>query len=380
MIFVPSTGQSHSIEIIEDLDGLRGLQSEWDDVAPFSQVEPWQSYSWMESAATAYSRNHLLRIITVRKNNRLTGVAPLVLKRSEQPLKPWRLDFIGGEELKEPNRLISKDPDSSNLLIDAIAAQGMYPLRLSRIPVQNGMIDALQLKFKKAGWITRMMSMPYPYIDLIGNPIKKSLRQDLRRAKRRAEKNGPVRLEVISGADSQNLLEHLQKGFRIEASGWKGRNGTAILASGPRKKFFERYAFRALNQGNLRLSFLLIDTQPVAVHYAVESLKSYWLLNIGFDEKYYECSPGNLLLEESIKIAGKDKLTRYNFLGKEEHWTRRWTTTVQDCLVLAAYRPNMHGLKAMLSDALYVLKKKRKNRQAVARSKEVKTRSDVLKN
>jgi CelD/BcsL family acetyltransferase involved in cellulose biosynthesis len=369
MIFVPALEQSHSIKTIEDIDGLRGLQTEWEQAAPFSLVEPWQSFSWMESAAAAYSTDHLFRVLTVRKNGELTGVAPLVLKRSEQPLKPWRLDFLGAEELKEPNRLIAKDPVSMNLLLDRIASERVYPLRLSRIPVQNAMADHVEAKFKKSGWITRMMSMPYPFLDLTGDPIKKSLRQDLRRARRRAEKYGPLRLEVVGRVDRQELLKHLQTGFQIEASGWKGRNRTAILASQARRDFFERYALGALNQDSLRLCFLMFGAQAVAVQYAVESMDSYWLLNIGYEEKYRECSPGNLLLEESIKIAEANNLVHYNFLGKEEPWTRRWTTTVQDCMILAAYRPNWYGLKAMMSDALYMFFKKRRDRKAVAQSK-----------
>lgn len=369
MIFVPALEQSHLIETIEDIDGLRGLQAEWEQAAPFSQVEPWQSFSWMKSAATAYSFHHLLRVLTVRKNGKLTGIAPLVLKRSGQPFKPWRLDFIGAEELKEPNRLIAKDPLSMNLLLDRIVSEQVYPLRLSRIPVQKAMAEHLKAKFKNAGWITCIMSMPYPFLDLTGSPIKKSLKQDLRRARRRAEKYGTLRLEIVNRVDNQELRKHLQTGFQIEASGWKGRNRTSILANQARRAFFEHYALEALNQDSLRLCFLMIGPRTVAVQYAVESMNSYWLLNIGYEEKYHECSPGNLLLEESIKIAEANNLVRYNFLGKEEPWTRRWTTTVQDCMILAAYRPNWYGVKAMMSDALYMFLKKHRDRKAVAQSK-----------
>src|SRR5436309_7251035 len=186
---------SQEIEIIEDLHTLRGLGPEWNELAPPKDVEPWQSFSWMEAAATAYSQDHLLRVITVRKDGRLSAIAPMVLKPSDQPLKPLRLDFLGGEELKEPNRIIARDPDSLELLVDVIVSQREYPVRLSRIPEDS--INYLESKFKQAGWMTVTLSMPYPYVDLRGNPIKSSLKEDLRRARRKAERLGKVKSEVL---------------------------------------------------------------------------------------------------------------------------------------------------------------------------------------
>jgi len=360
---MPSMLRSQKIEIIENLQGLIGLRSEWNELASPTKVEPWQSFSWNESAAMAYSKNQLLRIITVRKGGKLTSIAPLVLKQSDQVLKPWQLHFIGGEELKEPNRLISADPNSLDFMMDVIASERVYPIRLSRVTNERGTLKYLLSKFKKKGWITSTMHMPYPYLNLVGNPIKKSLKEDLRRARKKAKKYGEVRIKVVSGIKEDKLLEHLERGFRIEASGWKGRNRTAILSNESRREFFERYAHSALREGALRLFFLLIDKEAVAVQYGIEAMNAFWLFNIGYDEKYRECSPGNLLLAESIKAASKNGLARYNLLGKDEPWTRRWTATTQDCLVLAAYRPNLCGIKAMVSDAFYLIQKRIRDRK-----------------
>jgi CelD/BcsL family acetyltransferase involved in cellulose biosynthesis len=312
----------------------------------------------MEAAATACGREQRLRVITVRKDGRLVAIAPLVLKPSEQPFRPLRLDFLGGEELKEPNRFISRDPASLELLVDAVVSERVYPVRLSRVPNDPEDIRLLVTKFRKSGWVTPVLSMSYPYLDLGTNPIRKSLREDLRRARRKAEARGEVRSEAVVAASREELLKHLERAFRIEGSGWKGRNRTAILSNGFRRAFFERYACSAWRDGTLRLSFLRVNDASVAVQYAIESARSYWLLNVGYDEEYRHCSPGNLLLEESIRDAARAGLLRYNFLGKEEPWTSRWTTTVRDCLVLAAYRLNPNGVKAIWSDASYLVAKR----------------------
>ncbi|MHC1696758.1 MAG: GNAT family N-acetyltransferase [Geobacteraceae bacterium] len=349
---------SYKIETIEDRNGLQSLKSAWDEMAPPRNVEPWQSFSWTEAVTTAYCKKNLLRIITIRKDNRLTAIAPLVLKPSAQPLSPLRLDFLGGEELKEPNRFISLDPIATDLLMDAILSERVYPIRLSRLPGDADTLCAILAKFNKEGWITRLLRMPYPYIDLGSTPLKKSLREDLKRARRKAEALGEVRSETVIALGEEELLRHLRKGFRIEASGWKGRDGTAIISSESRKQFFERFASSAWRDGTLRLSFLYINEVAVAFQFAIESAKAYWLFKIGYDENYEHCSPGNLLLGESIEKAARNGLGYYNLLGKEEPWTKRWTTTSRDSFVVAAYRPNVHGFRAITSDALYLVKKR----------------------
>ena len=353
----------HKVAIIEDLNGLRGLEQEWNEIAPPQDAKPWQSFSWVEAAATAFTKNQSLHVITVRKDGRLVAMAPFVLKQSEQLLHPLQLEFLGGVELKEPNGLIALDPTSLELLIDTIVSERVYPIRLSRIPSDLENIHSIITKFKKAGWLTPVMSMPYPYLELVPNPIKKSLREDLRRARRKAERHGEVRAEMVTPATEEELQKYIERVCQIEAAGWKGKNHTAIISNDYRRKFFERYAFSAWKDGTLRLSFLKINGTLVAEHYAMESAKSYWLLNVGYDEEYRHCSPGHLLLEESIKYAAGKGLLQYNFLGKEEPWTARWTNTAQDRFTLAAYRLNAYGMRAMCSDIGHLITKRRDERK-----------------
>ena len=355
--------RSFEIDLIADLDGLSRLRSEWDEMAPAAQVEPWKSYNWMESAAIAFSEFQEKRILTIRKNGRLMAIAPMVVKRSEQMLRPLGLHFLGGEELKEPNSLIYRDPQSLDLLMDVLASEPVLPIRMSRIPNTNGMLSLLKRKFEGNRWVTWFTRMPYPYIELSSNKMKRSLCTDLKRAQRKAEGCGQVRFEMKSESSQERLSEDLKKAFKIEASGWKGQNHSAILYQKSRKKFFEHYANSSRTEGALRLSFLNINDESFAVQYAVESMNNYWLMNIGYNETVRWCSPGNLLLEHSLKAAQERGVVRYNLLGKIEPWTLRWTQAAQDCIVFAAYRPNLLGLKTMFSDAWYLICRPLSNRK-----------------
>jgi len=347
----------YTIKIITDIDMMDDLAAEWNELAPPGSVEPWQSFSWHRSVAKGNEKTSFLRIFTVRKNGRLLAIAPMVLRQSEQPLKPQRLGFLGEEELKEPNWFVGSDPGALNMLVDVISEEQVHPVRLSRIPSDYESLFSIVEKFKNRGWITKIAHMPYPFLNLGGDTIKKSLQKDLKRARKKAQKYGTLSLKVISDKEQDNLQQYLKEFLHIEASGWKGHNQTAILSNNSRKKFFENYAISAFKDGVLRLFFLMLDGKAVAVQYGVESANAFWLLNIGYDEQYRDFSPGNLLLEESIQYASKNDLIHYNLLGKDEPWTRRWTTTSRDSIILAAYKLNYYGMKAILSDILYLSQK-----------------------
>jgi len=64
------------------------------------------------------------------------------------------------------------------------------------------------------------------------------------------------------------------------------------------------------------------------------------------------------VIQDSASPGYRAGLRRYNLLGKEEPWVKRWTPKSRDSLVLAAYRPNFHGVRAILSDAFFLLNKR----------------------
>ncbi len=360
---IATQSTSGEVHIIDDLCGLDSLRSEWNHIFPAKDVEPWQSFSWIRSAAFAFNGNHSLRIITVRKNRKLSAIAPMVVKPSEQPLRPKQLHIIGAEELKEPNRLIYQDKHSLELLANEIAKEKVYPIRLSRISINDPFFNVILQKLKENGWLIRILKMPYPYIDLRQWRVKKSLKNDLKRSQNKALSFGDIRYCLVDQFSKSNLELMLESLFKIEGSGWKGQNRSAIISNDSRKVFFEKFANESIKNGTLRLNFLNIGNQNVATQYAIATQKAFWLLNIGYDESFRSCSPGNLLLFASINGAIQNGLSYYNLLGKVEPWTQRWTNKDRGCFVISAYRANSHGFRAMLSDALYLARKRYQKRK-----------------
>src|SRR5579885_2869811 len=180
----------HDVDTLTDLAGLLNLRDCWSVLAPSRTTEPWQSFNWIVACAESDRKIRRFHLVTVRYRGKLTAIAPFALRESSQPLHPLRLDFLGGEDIKEPNHFVSSNPESLELLVESLASERTYPIRLSRIPNERSLIEVVNRTFRARGWLTRMMSVPYPYLDLDDGSslIKKSLEEDLRRARRKAEK------------------------------------------------------------------------------------------------------------------------------------------------------------------------------------------------
>jgi CelD/BcsL family acetyltransferase involved in cellulose biosynthesis len=174
-------------------------------------------------------------------------------------------------------------------------------------------------------------------------------RSDLRRAMRTAGTMGPVTFDVARPTPGE-LGPLLDEAFRVEAGSWKGRAGTALASDSVRAPFYRWYAAAACRTGNLLVCFLRIGGKAAAMQIAVTCGERFWLLKIGFDDAFARCSPGTLLIRETVRYAASQGMQAYEFLGVDEPWTRMWTERVRPCVSLRAYPANWHGLSGLATD------------------------------
>ena len=218
------------------------------------------------------------------------------------------------------------------------------------------MLAALRENFKPRGVLITRPATGYPWIELDASwtePERKlspSRRSSIRRAQRKAEEIGAIRFDILSPSPNE-LPALLMDALRIEAASWKGRNGSALLSDPDRRRFFEQYAAIASEKGILRLCFMSIGGQPAATQLAVESGGGFWLLKVGYDETFARCSPGNLLMLETLRYAAHRALRSYEFLGSAEPWTEIWTDRIRPSVSVWAYPNNFRGAAAFVWDA-----------------------------
>jgi CelD/BcsL family acetyltransferase involved in cellulose biosynthesis len=326
----------------------------WNGVATERRT-PMQQHLWARAAAEALSPTEHVGVVTVGPTDQPTALAPLARSDSGPP----RLRLLGAEELGESVEVCYRDEAA----LEALAAglvRTRLPLSFGHYLADTPFIETLRRAYKGRGIVVAKM-LPMrgsPSIELDESWIEPEQhfssrrRSDFRRMRRNAEKLGTVTTEILQPSPTE--VEPLfEEAMAVEATGWKGRSGTAIRIDQRLERFFRRYTQLACEAGILRMCFLRIDGKAVAMQLAVETDERFWLFKIGYDESYARCSPGNLLMRETIRHAARRGLKSYEFLGKEAPWTELWTQTARPLVALRTYPFNLAGLAALGADSLH---------------------------
>jgi CelD/BcsL family acetyltransferase involved in cellulose biosynthesis len=207
----------------------------------------------------------------------------------------------------------------------------------------GGAGQALHAAATQAGLAAgRWPSICSPYITLpaaSGDAIEfgsTKFRANLRRRRRRLNEQGKVTLERIDGGPS--LQRQLEDGLRLEARGWKGSAGTAIVQDPATLGFYLALAHHAAARGMLRLWVMRLDGRAIAFHFALEHGGRYLLLKPAYDESLAACSPGQLLMQDVLADCLRRGLREFDFLGPDMPWKRDWTTATRGHAWLFAFR------------------------------------------
>lgn len=266
-----------------------------------------------------------------------------------------RLEHAGPRQLFEPSDFRCESEADREAALDQVAATG-YPVALLRVPTASPTIAALRRRYRV---VLVRDADACPFIELEGEPeqlLAKRLREDLRRAARKAARLGDVEATVHEpSSDEADAL--LDTAFDVEQRSWKGRTGTALALDAGRAAFYRRYARSAAADGKLRVALLEIAGEAAAMQIAVEQDGAFWLLKIGYDERFAQASPGQLLLLETLRWSSARGLARYEFLGKAADWTRAWTQRERPCSTVYAYPASGRGAVRLARDAAAALQR-----------------------
>jgi hypothetical protein len=115
-------------------------------------------------------------------------------------------------------------------------------------------------------------------------------RKELRRQEKRLAEAG--RLEYVTLGPDGNVAEWVEAFLGLEASGWKGKEGTALALRGPDRAFFQEVAAAAFQRNRLMMLGMYLDGRPIALKCNFLAGPGSFAFKIAFDENYARYSPG----------------------------------------------------------------------------------------
>ncbi len=322
-----------TVECVSGLAALDALAAVWNSVVERAGLKhPFVTYEWVRAWCEAQIDPAHLRCYTVRAGEAVVGIAPVIEERRGPggllltrrgvscPHTP-RLDFIVADQNEEAYRL----------LWSAIAPHGMARmLELQDLAGEGPTLPAIEALARHDGFPAgRHATLDSPCIALAGSweqyesSLDRQKRDGVRRRMRRLTRLGRVRLETVR--NRSELPTALDCAFRLEAAAWKHANGTAVVCRPELVQFYTRMAEGAADRGWLRLQFLTVNDERIAVALCLEYGNRMYSLKTGYNPRYASYSPGQLLFELAIRDAFDRGLDAFDLLGARDAWKLHWT-------------------------------------------------------
>jgi CelD/BcsL family acetyltransferase involved in cellulose biosynthesis len=324
---------AHEIEWIGEPAALSRIAPEWDRLAAELGV-PFVAHTWVDAWWQAFGAGRELRICTARRDGELVGVLPLVargrlLSSVTNAHTPVFLP-VGGDDAVQALAEAASIDHHRSLVVTHLPSGGTATHILAEASLRAG-----RLTWIEPGQLSPVVDTSGEVDDYHGR-LERHTRRELLRLRRKfeAEQSGVVR----PLATPSDLGAELDAFFALEARGWKGRRGTAILSSASTTVFYRAVAAGFAERGELRISTIEVDGRLIACDLGLVSAGRLWVLKGSYDEAYRRYAPGLLLLLAEIERAFELGLDAVELLGDAEPYKRKFATDFRPHCAVHSHR------------------------------------------
>lgn len=335
----PTADSGSRTEVVSDYAAFVALESEWNDAVQRARIpHPFLRHEWMRTWWDAFGASRELHIVVVRDATGIAGIAPLMRENAlVYGLPIRRLALLANDHTPRADFIIAGPyAETCRAIWDRLYEEIEQWDVLQVTQLLHGSPTAAALTQFAAAHrlpIGSWKSSDSPYLELAGNwdsywtGLPAKFRSNVRNRLTRAKQLGELALEVIT--DNAVIQSTLSDVWRLEASGWKDREGTSIGSDPAVQNFYTLLAERGADNGWLRLLFLTAGGKRIAVSYSAVYDDRLFLLKTGHDREFHTCSPFKLLTYLAAQDGYARGLREIDFLGDAEPWKQEWTAAAR---------------------------------------------------
>ena len=304
---------SISEESLEHLDTFREEHRNELNWQPLFILPPWLKV-WQE----AFAPQGELYIPVIRQEERITGIAPLLIKDGTASI-------IGSADVCDYVDFIvapGKEDDFFRALLDDLKKKEINLLDLWAVRSDSvAMTSLVAIAEKREYKVTCQQDDVSPEIDLPGTwdeylqMLNSKQRHEVRRKLRRLEEAGQINYRFIE--ESEAVPEFMDVFLKMFV---ESREDKATFLTDEMAAFFKALARAMAQAGLLRAGILELDSKPVAGIMAFEYNDVVYLYNSGYDPEYSSISVGVLSKALFIKDCIERGKKRFDFLKGNERY------------------------------------------------------------
>jgi len=177
--------------------------------------------------------------------------------------------------------------------------------------------------------------------------------RELRRTVRRLSEAGT--LSYTTEAEPGAVAGALEDFLVLEASGWKGKAGTAAACDEAILDFVKAAVARLSSEHKVAIDRLVLDGQPAAIGITLRSGDAAWFWKIAYDESLARYSPGVALIAlVTERLAADATILCADSCATADHAVinRTWSERLALHDLLIAVRPQAHFPRAVRLERL----------------------------
>lgn len=346
-----STATINTCDVASVHTDIEEIAAAWDDLATRCDASLFMRPGWLRAWLDAFG-HRALAIYTVLRDGRLVALVPLLRGRFGSLTSPTN----DHTPLWAP---LADDGAAAQALARAVLADGPSRLRLGILELDRLATRHFVATLERAGYRSVVHHREWsPYIDTTVAPdvfskrYTAKQRSSMRRRARRLADAGEVTFETCRGGDG--LDDVLAEGIAIEASGWKGRRGTAIACDPATLAFYRHVARWAGEHGWLLLAMLRVDGRMVAFSFGFDHHDVVYGLKLGYDERYAKLSPGLQLMHRIVDLALADRTRVVDLLGDNDPYKQAVADGTSERITADWFAPTRAGRTAMVTATAWV--------------------------
>ncbi|MDA9393184.1 acyl-CoA acyltransferase [Bradyrhizobium sp. CCBAU 45394] len=224
--------------------------------------------------------------------------------------------------------LIDRDApiEAATRLLQQARETGAHALVLNDVALDGAAMASLKQALNRDGLKPRVLSS---YIrasldatqdgeTLLREALGARKLKELRRQRHRLEEHGPVVFEVARRPDE--IGPALETFLQLEASGWKGKRGTALIQHAGDATFIRRAVPALAESAQCEIVTLRAGTIPVAAGIVLRHQDRAFFFKLGIDERFARYSPGvQLTLDLTRRLCADPAIASADSTASADH-------------------------------------------------------------
>lgn len=321
------------------------LEQEWDRFALTCNAPPYMRPGWFCAWMRAFRPGRPLYVLSARREGQLVVLLPLIATQLG-----FRAPINAETPAFEP---LCQDDYAIRAVVPRLL-ESVRQVDLQFVPVGSTEQAIVAMAEEQNYRVRRDVIRRSTYVDVDERwetarnaVLGRSRRKGIARRRRELAQLGEVSSVVHHG--KKDLTTLLAQAFSLEAAGWKGAQGTAILSRPATSQFYQEVAAWAAGQGLLRLHFLELSGKLIAFSLTLEQSGVLHSLKTAYDENLRQYGPGIQVYEDVLSYASEQPhLRTVEIAGEDEPHKREFATGVHEQLKISMFSRNIVGSAAWM--------------------------------